>query len=243
VGDHLDTTFNAVGEQFTEHVTPRLSHYEDDFRQTYDLLSNYESQIESRVASYVGPKYSKMASWIIVLSLILMPISVFGLIVLDKVTANVSMETVLVFCNGYGALYFLALIALTAYAGTDPMTILQKSNSDAYILFQLAVALMYAVYVVVHLCMLCSVQLMAVACIRLGSCVLMGLHYYLHVWQPAMMDKAPNLGDNVYAAYGVYALVYSINCLLPSVPMVGGQAVLQLLEDLDDEKLHTGHKD
>ena len=25
--------------QFTEHVTPRLSHYEDDFRQTYDLLS------------------------------------------------------------------------------------------------------------------------------------------------------------------------------------------------------------
>ena len=63
------------------------------------------------------------------------------------------------------------------------------------------------------------------------SCACIGLHYYMHVWQPAMLDKEPDLGSNVYVTYSVYAAVYTINCLLPSVPVAGGDAVLAMLNE------------
>lgn len=230
MGDHLDTTYNAFDMQFREHVTPRLQTYEEDIKHATKWFEEYEHNLEDQVQAYVGPTYSKPASWLIVGLLIVMPITICALFLLDRIAGNISMENMLVFCNGYGALYFLVMIALTAHSGTDPLTVLQKSNSDAYIMFQLAVGAMYMVYVLVHVGMLCSIQLMAVAVVRMISCAFIGLHYYIYVWQPAMMDKEPDLG-NAYITYGVYASVYVINCLLPSVPIAGGEELIAMLNE------------
>ena len=98
----------------------------------------------------------------IVLMLIVMPVTMCALFLLDRIAGNISMESLLIFCNAYGALYFLAMITLTWHIGTDPLTVLQKSNSDAYILFQLAVGSMYLIYIMVHVGMLCSIQVRGV---------------------------------------------------------------------------------
>eukprot|EP00959_Pyramimonas_sp_CCMP1952_P320895 6715465-Pyramimonas_sp.AAC.1 len=58
----------------------------------------------------------------------------------------------------------------------------------------------------------------------MATCLGIGLHYYMFVWQPAMLDKPPQLG-NPYVTYAVYACAYLVNCLLPSVPIVGGDQV------------------
>jgi len=236
LGDHLDTTYDAFTEQFDEHVTPRIKHYTEDFDAARKMFDEYEHSMEETMETYVGPEYSKMATWAMVFAWMVFPVMLLLAFVFDRLSTALTLEHLLVFTNAYGAMYFTTLLIITSTSGGhEPMAILQQSNSDAYIIFQLGVAGVYVLYAMVHVGMLCSVQVMAVAMLRMATCIGVGLHYYLNAWQPAMLDKPPMLG-NPYVTYSIYAFTYLVNCLLPSVPIAGGDEVLAFLDDKDDKE-------
>eukprot|EP00238_Polyblepharides_amylifera_P002001 CAMPEP_0196585368 /NCGR_PEP_ID=MMETSP1081-20130531/50397_1 /TAXON_ID=36882 /ORGANISM="Pyramimonas amylifera, Strain CCMP720" /LENGTH=275 /DNA_ID=CAMNT_0041906889 /DNA_START=108 /DNA_END=935 /DNA_ORIENTATION=+ len=231
VGEHIDTTYGAVTDQMAEHVTPRLLMYKEELHKAKEILQQYEQELEGKVQEYVGPTYSTPTAWGIVFVLMVLPLALLIAYLLDQLSSKLSLDQVLLFANGYGCVYFLTLLVVMGVSrGHEPLTVLQASNSDAYIMFQLGVAFVFTLYLAVHFGMLCSVQLILVAMLRMASCACIGTHYYIRVWQPSMLDKPPNLG-NPYIAYSIYAFIYLVNCLLPSVPIAGEDTVLSLLDD------------
>eukprot|EP00976_Prorocentrum_cordatum_P056065 1130966-Prorocentrum_minimum.AAC.1 len=62
------------------------------------------------------------------------------------------------FISGRGGLMSGGGLKFLLAGGQEPMGVLQQSNGDAYIIFQLGVAAMFTVYAMVHIGMLCSVQ-------------------------------------------------------------------------------------
>lgn len=236
LGDHLDTTYDAFAEQFEEHVTPRISQYTEDFENARKMFDEYEHSMEETMQEYVGTQYSKAATWAMVFAWMVLPVVLLLAFVFDRLSSAITLEHLLVFTNAYGCMYFTTLLILTSSnGGQEPMGVLQQSNPDAYIIFQLGVAAMYVLYALVHVGMLCSVQLLAVALMRMVTCLGIGLHYYITVWQPAMLDKPPTLG-NPYFTYAMYAFAYLVNCVLPSVPIAGGDQVLAFLDDNEDKE-------
>ena len=60
---------------------------------------------------------------------------------------------------------------------------------------QLVVAIAYVSHLVLHIGMLCTVQLLLVAFLRVLTVLGIGVHYYVMVWQPAMLDLPPKLSN------------------------------------------------
>eukprot|EP00958_Prasinococcus_capsulatus_P018278 scaffold2130_cov402-Prasinococcus_capsulatus_cf.AAC.5 len=82
---------------------------------------------------------------------------------------------------------------ISAAGPGEPLAILQHGYDDAYIVFQLIVAVAYVTHLLIHMGMLCTVQLLMVAFLRVLTIVGIGIHYYVMIWQPAMLDLPPKL--------------------------------------------------
>jgi hypothetical protein len=72
------------------------THKFDDYaKEGKELFYQYETKLEEQVVTYVGPKYSKMVSWLFIVILVALPGAMVACFVLDKITNALSLEKML----------------------------------------------------------------------------------------------------------------------------------------------------
>lgn len=89
------------------------------------------------------------------------------------------------------------------------MRLLQQHSVDSYVLFQLLQSIGYLVFISLQ-CLQTLVMvrsgiplMQALAWVELIASVGVGIHYYIMVWQPAMLDQPPNIDFIFYLFYSV----------------------------------------
>eukprot|EP00899_Mesostigma_viride_P024004 jgi/Mesvir1/4789/Mv11089-RA.1 len=218
VGEHMDVTFDAVVAKTRKHVAPHVGRLA---RSGYEVAAKTHKGIQDTVSHYVGPEHTPLVSTVVSYVALLTPLLVSLLIIL-RIRAMFSIQKVVLFANLYLTAYCATLVLTTCLIGVEPLATLQRSSESNYVVVQLVEAFGYILYMLMQLINLgimsssgCCTRFAAVLQICLASGV--GLHYYLNVWQPAMLDLPPSVS---WQMYGGYALVFLACCFMSRVRAV-----------------------
>ncbi|GBG87687.1 hypothetical protein CBR_g45841 [Chara braunii] len=204
-------TFSGLHKKTRESVLPKMGQAKDlgvkIFEQTH-------SSLNEGLTPLLGKNYSPIVSTLITYGMLLVPL-IIAIFIIERVRAVLSIQKLLLFANAYLTAYSVTLLCLAIVIGAEPMATLQRSAWENYFLLQFLQALGYILYLMLQLTNVImvfnsdTILAKATALIQFGAAGAVGLHYYVVVWQRAMVDKPPKITST---AYFVYALVFFVLC-------------------------------
>ncbi|GBG92884.1 hypothetical protein CBR_g57642 [Chara braunii] len=207
----VQKTFSGLHKKTRESVFPKMGQAKDlgvkIFEQTH-------SSLNEGLTPLLGKNYSPIVSTLIAYGMLLVPL-IITIFIVERVRAVLSIQKLLLFANAYLTAYSVTLLCLAIVIGAEPMVTLQRSAWENYFLLQFLQALGYIVYLMLQLTNVILVfngdtfLAKAIAIIQFGTAGAVGLHYYVAVWQRAMVDKPPRITST---AYLVYALIFFVLC-------------------------------
>ena len=196
VGETFEKAWDAGYKKISTHAAPRLS-------AAHDWSHKY---IHENIRDYVPKEYSPFVAAVITYSLPLLPVCVV-IFILNRLTAMLSLQKVLLVVNAYNATYCFILWFINALTGNEPMASLQASNEADYIILQFLKCVSYAVYLFLqlfHIAILSGTKAETMKTVAIGNfflSVCIGFHYFIKVWSPAMHGHPPATSQITYILY------------------------------------------
>eukprot|EP00897_Mesotaenium_endlicherianum_P007593 jgi/Mesen1/6862/ME000351S05979 len=211
-GGGLDT---RPDEKTGKHVVPHIARVA---KTGLDAFESTSSALSDTFRPYLGAKYSPLAATLVSYTLLLLPLAAVAFAV-ERVRAAVSLQLALHLAHMYLATYCFALFFACVVIGAEPMASLKRAAEANYLFLQLVQVFGYAVYLLVQLVAVCWIvrkqgaeflHKLSIVVQFLAACAV-GLHYFVTVFQRAMIDKAPRTS---WKAYAIYSATFGILCLL-----------------------------
>lgn len=198
VADHWQSTVEAVGEKASKHIT----------KPTKQWVASASDNLNKNLKPYVGEKAAPKVTTFICFVLVIAPLAATAALC-SSFRHVLSLQRILMAIHLYLATYFLIMAFAQLYFRGEPMRLLQQHSVDSYVLFQLLQSIGYLVFISLQ-CLQTLVMvrsgiplMQALAWVELIASVGVGIHYYIMVWQPAMLDQPPNIDFIFYLFYSV----------------------------------------
>lgn len=198
VADHWVSTVEAVGEKANKHIA----------QPTKEWVASASDNLNKNLKPLVGEKAAPKVTTFICFILVLAPLAATA-VLCSTFKHVLSLQRILMAIHLYLTTYFLIMAFAQLYFHGEPMKLLQQHSVDSYVLFQLLQSIGYLVFV----CLQCLQTLVMVrsgiplmqtlAWVELVASIGVGIHYYIMVWQPAMLDQPPNIDFVFYLFYSV----------------------------------------
>uniref|UniRef100_A0A7S1XHL5 Uncharacterized protein n=1 Tax=Erythrolobus australicus TaxID=1077150 RepID=A0A7S1XHL5_9RHOD len=126
--------------------------------------------------------------------------------VFRKVRGRFTLPRMLFIGDLFSTLFWAIMLVLYALLWTDPMLVIQNRMPAVFFVFQLSVLVSYVVYVYLRVIMFAE-DLSWSTLGELLSVIVVGHHYYLRVWQPAM-SEAGYVQRTVWVYYVCYMWMF-----------------------------------
>jgi len=114
--------------------------------------------------------------------------------------------------NLFWTIYCLFLAIMTFVISDEPLFFFHQNHPSEYIAFQFVKATLFGIHLLVLLIQ-CISDVSFLNVVQWVGATLIGVHYYLNAWHPAMMEEPPLLGFKYYAFYMYCFFIFFI---LPS---------------------------
>eukprot|EP00899_Mesostigma_viride_P020868 jgi/Mesvir1/28783/Mv09260-RA.1 len=219
LGQHFDHALTAVEMQVDKHVRQHIPEIRafvvNTTHSLQDKYTTVERSLEAIVGVYTGRTWATWVCGVVMALLVGGPFAIVIYFCGNQLGRLFSLNTILLVCNFYGMVFFLFLAMCVSVYG-EPMKILHHSYLEGYTMLQLTMAALYIVYVLLHLGLLCTVQLLCTAILRVLSVTSIGVAYYSYIWYPAILDEPPRL-NNPGLDYLALSVLFFFNMLLPRV--------------------------
>eukprot|EP00249_Psilotum_nudum_P030422 c43024_g1_i1 orf=384-2861(-) len=212
----LPFMFQDTAGKVAGHLRPDLQRLTDKSKVYFNMT---KQQIEESFSPLVGRQYAPFLASLISYAFLFFPLIVV-IILFEHVRALLSLQKVILFINIYLSAYFATLLLASFIIGSEPMAFFHKNSLSSYIYMQLLQALGYLLYLIlqsfniISSCSSAALTAKLIAVLQWVVAMLVGLHYYVTVFQRAMATKAPRTSWKIY---GIYSLSFLILCLFPRI--------------------------
>lgn len=123
----------------------------------------------------------------------------------SKVRGHLTISRLLFLGDAFCACFWFLMLLCFCFLWTDPLIVIQGRSPRIFFVFQLVACISYVNFVLLRVLVLAS-KMTLTALGETLSVVVVGHHYYVRVWQPAMLDR-PFHGTFFY--YFCYAWLFS----------------------------------
>ncbi|KAH7441444.1 hypothetical protein KP509_03G038700 [Ceratopteris richardii] len=201
----LPTKLQETAGKVAEHLRPDVIKWKDTSKVYFDLANQ---QIRDSFSPLVGRQYAPFFASMISYGILLLPL-IIVIMLFDHIKALFSLQKVLLFVNIYLAAYFATLWLASFIIGLEPMSFFYFNSLSSYISLQLLQALGYLIYLilqttnVVYSCTSDTLAGKVNSSLQWVVAMVIGLHYYVTVFHPAVTSKPPHTSWKFYAMYTV----------------------------------------
>lgn len=204
-----------------KHLYPQLqkhgTHMATLKESTHKLFLEAHGRMTKHLTRLTGHDADLVPSWLQYLSyvMLLMPIAVWLLLLAYFFTqmAMAGIVFTLAKCgNLFWTIYCLFLAIMTFVISDEPLFFFHQNHPSEYIAFQFIKAALFCLHLLVLLVQ-CMSDVSFLNVVQWVGATLIGVHYYLNAWHPAMMEEPPLLGFKYYAFYMYCFFIFFI---LPS---------------------------
>mmetsp|Transcript_19947 Transcript_19947/g.64939 ORF Transcript_19947/g.64939 Transcript_19947/m.64939 type:complete len:342 (-) Transcript_19947:1369-2394(-) len=213
---HFGETMTAVAAKHEEHFKPHMASLHSRTRQA---LTDTHQSIHGHVSKYVHHTFSPAIATIVTFALLFVPLMLV-VAAFQRIRAILSLQKLLLFCNMYLTAFCITLMLITLLSHKDFNESLQQDSERNYVVLQFFEGMSYAVYLMLQLWQVGvlykaeATSLFNSAMSELGLSVLVGVHYYMAVWRPAMMSHPPRTTWIIYLAYALIFAGFTLSTRL-----------------------------
>jgi len=204
-----------------KHLYPQLvntdAHVENMGRTASRMFYDAHERVSAHLGKLTGhdadlvPEWLKTAAY----ALLLLPLVVWILLLVYFVTqmAKAGIVYTLAKCgNLFWTIYCLFLAIMTFVISDEPLFFFHQNHPSEYVAFQFVKAALFMIHLLILLFQVMS-EVSFLNVVQWVGSTLIGVHYYLNAWHPAMMEEPPLLGFKYYAFYMYCFFIFFI---LPS---------------------------
>jgi len=204
-----------------KHLYPQLQKHSTHMATLKDSTQKLFFEAHGRMTAHLtrltGHDAELVPSWLQYMSYVtlLMPLAVWLLLLAYFFTqmAMAGIVFTLAKCgNLFWTIYCLFLAIMTFVISDEPLFFFHQNHPSEYIAFQFIKAGLFALHLLVLLVQ-CISDVSFLNVVQWVGATLIGVHYYLNAWHPAMMEEPPLLGFKYYAFYMYCFFIFFI---LPS---------------------------
>uniref|UniRef100_A0A7S1EPK5 Uncharacterized protein n=1 Tax=Timspurckia oligopyrenoides TaxID=708627 RepID=A0A7S1EPK5_9RHOD len=182
------------------------------YNKTKELVHDYES---------VASSSDRSSRFVVALVFLLMYTLLVGCMYLAYfmfVRARLSVSKLILLGDICFASFWILVTVLNLILSRDPLYVFSTRISHPFIFFQLTWLCSFVGYTilrVIHLAVSMSLSVLAeVVCV-----IVVGHHYYIHIWRPAMMDEEFGEYFVFYLCYCCLFIGFSVNKLQALLPL------------------------
>lgn len=205
-----------------KHFVPQLVKHSAQVHQlknsTKQLLNEAHGRVTAHLTRLMGqeeaaevPEWMKTTAY----GLLLFPLGIWVLLLAYFFTqmAMAGILFTLAKCgNLFWTIYCFFLSVMTFVISDEPLFFFHQNHPSEYIAFQFVKAGLFFLHLVVLLIQ-CMSDISFLNVVQWVGSTLIGVHYYLNAWHPAMKEEPPLLGFKYYAFYMYCFFIFFI---LPS---------------------------
>jgi len=204
-----------------KHLYPQLQKHRvhlDTFKtSTERLFREAHGRVTSHLTRLTGHDAELVPDWLqySAYAMLLFPLAIWVLLLGYFFTqmAMAGIVFTLAKCgNLFWTIYCLFLAIMTFVISDEPLFFFHQRHPSEYVAFQFVKAGIYTLHLLVLLIQ-CVRDVSFLNVVQWVGATLIGVHYYLNAWHPAMMEQPPLLGFKYYAFYMYCFFIFFI---LPS---------------------------
>lgn len=215
--NHIEPAFNMM----EKHLYPQLgradAHVENMGRTATKMFYDAHERVSQHLGKLTGHDADLVPDWLktSAYALLLLPLVVWILLLVYFVTqmAKAGFVYTLAKCgNLFWTIYCLFLAIMTFVISDEPLFFFHQNHPSEYVAFQFVKAALFMIHLLVLLFQVMS-EVSFLNVVQWVGSTLIGVHYYLNAWHPAMIEEPPLLGFKYYAFYMYCFFIFFI---LPS---------------------------
>mmetsp|Transcript_39656 Transcript_39656/g.66555 ORF Transcript_39656/g.66555 Transcript_39656/m.66555 type:complete len:309 (-) Transcript_39656:498-1424(-) len=230
--DDLPLTSSQIQQLYSRHVEPAMmmaekhlypqlqkhSAHLDTFKtSTERLFREAHGRVTAHLTRLTGHDAELVPDWLqySAYGMLLFPLAIWLMLLAYFFTqmAMAGIVFTLAKCgNLFWTIYCLFLAIMTFVISDEPLFFFHQNHPSEYIAFQFVKAGLYTMHLLVLLVQ-CVSDVSFLNVVQWVGATLIGVHYYLNAWHPAMMEEPPLLGFKYYAFYMYCFFIFFI---LPS---------------------------
>lgn len=220
----LPTKFQETAGKVADHLRPDVLKWTDTSKVYFNLANQ---QITESFSPLIGKQYAPFLASMISYAMLLLPL-IIVIMLFEHIRALLSLQKVLLFVNIYLAAYFATLCLASLIIGLEPMSFFYQNSLSSYLSLQLLQALGYVVYLVlqtaniINSCAFDTLIGKLTAVLQWIVALLIGFHYYVTVFHPAVRSKPPHTNWKIYS---IYSAAFFILCLFARIRWVKKQYI------------------